>query len=183
MGFDSIKYVGAFHLGGGFPAIHDAIGAMLKAHVEAPAAFVDIGACTGLLSMRALSVGLARGICVEGNAKYRQQAVKDPRLEWFPHYVTSATLPALGRTLKERLVTVAIARRVFPEIELTERGLVARAAEVLRESGVRKLFVQGRVPTRNPASTLSTIHLEVEALSRSFRALKVVGQCAYLVAK
>ena len=166
--FADQRFIDAFVARGEFPAIHDKVAAILKARAAEPEPFVDLGACIGLLSARALALGRSEGHAIEGTPEYLARAVQLPRLTYHPFYVGPGTLEQLAGLIRGAGATLCIARRVLPEIDQAAPGIIPELAGVLRATGIRKWIVQGRVPVKRPAARLACIDLEVEAIGKAF---------------
>lgn len=119
--YDAAEHLRAWKATGTFPRIHDQIAGIVADVVPAGRTLVDLGASTGLLTVRLRAAGY-RVLSVEGEpvalaAGQRAGTYADGRL--IAGWITPATLTAFDARLGETLAgetAVIVARRVFPEL-------------------------------------------------------------------
>jgi len=182
MRYDSEEYLQAFRLQRTFPKIHDKLYAFVVART-ARDPFCDLCCSTGLFGQRLEDNGYhGFGIDASMDAliKGRSAGVTLPMIGM---KITYDTLVPLRERLKENCTKILIARRCLPEI-LGAQNFGAELGYVLRQAGVRQVFLQGRQVTHHPRNPLHTLELEIAALKGWARASdwqEDVPGCAHLV--
>lgn len=182
MRFDDQGYIDAFHATGSLPRIHDDI-AWLLARGLAPeerSIALDVGSCTGLLSARLVRLGFSAVLGLEPRAASVARAVRLDGVEYVQTPVAGPLLPSITEVLKLWTPAVAVCRRVLPEIEESEPGLVKHFGQTLRAVGVQWLCLEGRVPTRDHKAVLWNADLEVVALGAGWDLVASHKHCRLL---
>lgn len=182
--YASTKWAEDYLATGVYPSIHDDVALMLAAipaHHRRGA--VDLGACHGLLSLRANGLGYSPVLGLEADG---------PSVAFYQTYLARPSVVLEQRTLqvldandmrrfiellRSFAVTTVIARRVLPEILVdslpkgsdtpADTALAGRAfTRALREAGVRFMVVEGRVYSKRSTHRLSRLDLELDAIGR-----------------
>ena len=185
MRFNSMEHVEKFIRTGKFPSIHDDIFHAVSEVHEAFECASDLGCCTGLLSQRLISAGIARSVIgVEPNAAYLQHAVRNARITYLNYGLSRATVDDfISRVITNR-VELIVARRVFPEISETSGvDFVRELSSLFHRYGVRYIAVEGRKQVQNPKNKLYSIEREIECFENSFETLLTYNNCVILKRK
>lgn len=189
MRFNDPSHLTRWRERGEFPAIHDAIFAMLRKHLDAgtaglpPTGFLDLCCSIGLLGQRIREKVPGARVCgVEVLPASVQQAraagVAYPILQTT---VAPATLPALVAWVHLHRVEVLIARRCLSELFATDQSWGPSFWSAMTGAGVRMAVLQGRAPCANPTNPLPSVREEIAALGPDARVVELSGQCAVLV--
>lgn len=170
MKYDAQEYVDAFHQEGKYPKIHDNIFDVCKQFIPTDTNVMDLGACTGLLSMRLIQQGVARKVVgLEPNKKSLSRAVKHPDITYYNVGVTGETIPRMRSVFHNYGVQAIVARRVFPEIvEHAGVNTLKTFARIASECEVDLIILEGRVETKRATSMLSAADTEVKAISQYY---------------
>lgn len=200
-GYGSRDYVRDYLKNGSLPDIHEDIQAAMESvwHGAVPAGGVlDMGACTGLLSVRLKRMGFPVVLGVEPfladvmlfNEVIRP-TVEGVRMNHGAIDVNNgAGLSALGDALKTYDVKTVVMRRVLPEVlakfgdrapgsppsDVKKAVLIpgggARLAQMFVEAGVRYLVIEGRVYSPRSKHPLAKLDYEVAQMQPRFREIK-----------
>lgn len=182
MRFDDEELVRAYRETGKFPVIHAKIAKMLREHAAEAEPFMDLGSCTGLLSLQAIDVGRSLGVGLEVSRGVLDRAVQHSRVRYECLRIGLDTVARVAQIAADEGVTLVIARRILPEIEEGSPGCLAVLAPALRDAGVKKLVIEGRFVVPRPKAALFSVQREIEALGPAFRESVVVKHCAVLTA-
>jgi hypothetical protein len=154
MRYNSKEYVDAYLEHGAFPAIHDDIFEAAKLIPNAGTlAALDLGACTGLLTIRMRQVfSGVKGI--EASPENVSRAAREAEVKLMK--ITPATLKDFQGELAG--IGVIIARRVFPE--LYDSNVAFELPELFFRNGIEYVLLEGRMPVRNPSNALWNADIE-----------------------
>lgn len=183
---------------GTMPSIHDNIEVLLA---KIPAAerrgAIDLGACTGLITVRAFKLGFSPVIGVEPRAV--DVAVFDEHLKRAGcelccrkiNPMDPENLRWLSGVMLSNGCTTVIARRILPEIlggtvdshdpHTVHPEAGDRLGKALLEGGATRIIVEGRVPSPRARHDLSSVEQEIVAMSRYWLVADRLKACAMLV--
>lgn len=177
MKYDAQEYVDAFNQEGKYPRIHDNIFDVCKQFIPLNENVMDLGACTGLLSMRLVQQGVARQVVgLEPNKNSLKRAVKHPDIDYYNFGVSLTDMSKVCRVLQNYQVGAVVARRVFPEI-VEHAGIeaVKEFGRVASKYGVDLIVLEGRVQTKRATNMLNSADVEVKALAAYYEQIAVHG--------
>lgn len=180
--FADQKYIDEYKEKGIFPKIHDDIFNLVSGTAMRDVT-MDLGSCTGLLSVRLAGV-MPAVIGLEGNRNYVKRSVEHDRVKIENLYVTAENLAAIEKIIKDNKVRIVVARRVLPEI--AETGgiqLVKDMAKMFHAAHVEEIFIEGRKASKNATNPLSDMMKEAKALSEYYQPLMKHKNCLGLVRK
>jgi hypothetical protein len=143
---------------------------------------VDLGACHGLISLRANGLGFSPVLGLEADGPsvaFYHSYLRRPNVHLDPRTLDVLDANDMRRfigQLQSYNVTTVIARRVLPEILVdslpkdsteADTALAGRAfTRALREAGVCYMVVEGRVHSRRSTHRLNRLELELDAIGR-----------------
>ncbi|ALY09535.1 methyltransferase [Arthrobacter phage Salgado] len=185
--FDSEEYLREWQDHGTYPAIHDAIFAAVEDHTGHGEKVIDLGACTGLLTQRMIAHGL-RVVPVEPHGPSRARGAVYGAWEGLEVHAqpisASAGIEPFRALLEDERPTVLVARRVFPEIyestELVRTGMWQTFLDVLHESTVELIILEGRKFSSRTTHPLGHVDREIVALGDHWRVIHTEGDVACL---
>ena len=181
MRFSDYAYVEDYLEHGKYPKIHDGIFALDRFIPRCNV--LDLGCCTGLLSLRLADVHpLVVG--VEPSTTYISKAPEKGNVRYVVMGISSETLVSFGELISENRIEAVFARRVLPEIsECGGVELVTSLAETMRGAGVKYLAIEGRKPRGNAVNRLSSIDDEILAVNRQYKIIRRCGDCVLMEAR
>ncbi|QGJ88082.1 methyltransferase [Arthrobacter phage Edmundo] len=185
--FDSEEYLREWQDHGTYPAIHDAIYTAIEDHTGHGEKVIDLGASTGLLTRRMIAGG-RRVVPVEPHGPSRARGAVFGTWEGLEVHTqpisASAGIEPFRALLEDERPTVLVARRVFPEIyestELVRTGMWQTFLDVLNESTVELIILEGRKFSSRTTHPLGHAEREVAALGDHWRVLHLWGDIAVL---
>jgi hypothetical protein len=182
--FNSPEHLASFRWHGRFPIIHDAIADVVTAHMRGDR-LLDLGCGYGLLGQRiAKQLGGCFAIGVEADAAAIGAGQAAGVTIEFAHLkVTKATVPQLLRLVERHKITTLIARRVLPELFGDDLQAGIEFAAGLSLTGVKEIFLEGRVQSISSVNPLRSVAEEVELLDPACREVKRFGAVSYLVVR
>ena len=173
-------HVTAWMQTGRFPAIHDDIAHLIRENVTIQGAALDVGSCTGLLSVQLREMGFSDVLGIEPNKTNYTRAVPWDRVTYSHAAVHDDILAEMRNWIMGMNVSLVVCRRVLPEIEESCDGLVERFAKALFGSGVKYLAIEGRVPVAKHSAKLWNVELEVNAVKGYFGCIAKHKHCRLL---
>lgn len=181
--FDSPEYVNDYLERGAFPRIHDHIFTLTAMKTQvAPA--IDLGSCTGLLSVRLVErLHLPLVIGIEASAKLIAKAVTHPQVKYVNMRIERANFPRLAGIIKERGIKLIVARRVFPEIGNSDAAIIPALAQVFDESGIEEIVLEGRVFSSRSLGLMPSSDKECELLGGRYKVMATYKNCRFLQRK
>lgn len=145
-----------------------------------PGAVLDLCCGTGLLTQRLCDAGYD-AIGIDADAKSLAAAnsagVTAPLERW---RIDRESLPLLSCLITQRVIKTVVARRALPELfghDLPAGGVFA---EMLAASGVRDVFLEGRIRTARATNPLASLVGEVELFAIYYKPHARLGNVAYL---
>lgn len=181
--FASQEYIDDYVNYGQFPKIHDNIAYLIKKYANENEPCIDLGSCTGLLSVRSIACGRSFCVGIEGNKNNFERAIRHPKVAYENFYINSDTIVTLDAILKKFNPTLVIARRSLPEIMANDPCTIDKLTSVLYNNNAFKLIIEGRVPVKNPANSLYSVDEEIKAVSKYYKLENKFKSCAYLTLK
>ena len=179
--YDNKSYVDAYHAYGIFPKIHDNIYSIIANIVPDGLAGIDIGSCTGLISVRLVSQGvMSHCVGFEKNIKYIEMAVKHDGVSYIHMDICKKTIADFNESLRTAQPKVAVCRRVLPELSDVGLDFVDAFCNVLADNGVEYIAIEGRTPVKNPINKLSSIRHEQAAMSKRYKSVSEYKSCAVM---
>jgi hypothetical protein len=185
--FDSHEYLIEWRDEGRYPAIHDAIFTAAHEHTVKGEVIIDLGASTGLLSRR-LSEHGRTVVPVEPHGPSRARGAAygtwgTMRVHANPISAAAGVEP-LRALLEDEVPSAIVARRVFPEIyestELVRPGMWQAFLDVLEESSVTLIVLEGRKYSARTTHPLGHVDREIAALGPDWRVIHKDGEVAVL---
>jgi len=166
MRYNSHEYVNDYLTHGTFPRIHDDIFAVAQKMPNAnELTAVDLGACTGLLTIR--MSGIFKSVTgIESSEDYARRAVHGAKIIVFK--ITPDTLKDFGAVISG--YDVMIARRVFPE--LYDAKVVYFLPEIFNAAGIQYILLEGRKRVKRPTNPLWNADLEAQLFSAYYTAVE-----------
>ena len=166
--FDAQRLVDAWADSGTWPGIHQPILTMIREVCPRRESLCDLGSSTGLLARHLHDLGY-RVCAVEqpGSALTRgiQAGVYDP-VPYLGVRIVPAALPVLAEWLQQNQVTTLVARRVFPELwDALGADTWPQLPALLLDAGVRRIVLEGRVPSGRTTHPLGIPARERAALT------------------
>lgn len=181
--FSSNEYVNAYIESGILPAIHEDIGVLLDNFLKEDEVVIDLGSCTGLLSLRAIKAGAKLVFGIEPNLHYISEAVVNEKIKYENFPVIEENFEKLFDIITKNNVTSIIARRVFPEIgEAGSVGTVYELAKLFYNNGINHIYLEGRVFVKNAKNHFSCVEREIEAFELYYEK-KAAYKNAYILQK
>jgi len=166
---------------GTFPKIHTPLFQLVTRAAEGRSA-CDLCCATGLLGRRLVDSGF-HVIGVERNHRYLTMGLQfNVGLTLYRLDVNPRTFEELGTILRQNQVTTLVARRCFSEIFARHLDSGQDFARMLIRSGVRQVFLQGRVPRADATHPIPTVEHEADLISGPFSVVELRGQLAHLEA-
>ena len=167
MRYNSHEYVNDYLTYGAFPKIHDDITAVAKKVPNANELnAVDLGACTGLLTIR--MSGIFKTVTgIESSEDYARRAVHGAKIIVFK--ITPDTLKGFGAVISG--YDVMIARRVFPEL-YDAKKVVYSLPEIFKAAGIQYILLEGRKRVKRPTNPLWNADLEAQLFSEHYTAIE-----------
>lgn len=176
--FADPHYIDDYLATGRFPAIHDDLYCLVENFASEPEPALDIGACTGLLTLRLKQIR-SHVIGLEANPAYIERSPAAKLL--INLRVTLTTMGQVYELAKD--CSLVVMRRVLPEI-CGDSSLVAwKLAERLHAAGVKKIALEGRVKSSRSTHLLASLEDEIAALSEFYTVSRRYKNCALLVRK
>ena len=181
--YASVSYVRDFLTQGILPKIHSNMGdAMTQIPRHERTSAIDVGACHGMLTMRAHTMGWANVLGLEYdqgsinlfNTALKRQGVSLQQADLNPLLLGFA--PMMTMLIQQRSVTTVFARRVLSELFSTVHGRLdgadpkviadsgARFTDVLLAAGVKYLVMEGRSFSSRSTHPIPHTQAELDAL-------------------
>jgi len=161
MRYNSREYVNDYLTYGTFPKIHDDIFYIAKRVPDASGLnAIDLGACTGLLTIRMSSV-FKSVTGIESCEDYAGK-LQDAKIKVFK--ITPKTVSEFGAVIAG--YDIIIARRVFPE--LYDAKVVYFLPEIFYKAGIKYILLEGRKRVKRPTNPLSNADLEAQVFSEYY---------------
>ena len=186
MRFNSAQHLRVWERTGSYPSIHQSLTNMVVTYLDRGSDILDLGCGFGLLG-HAISTR-TRGCMVLGiDANDKTiAAAKDAGLDKGVTFkkmrITPDNSHEVADLCKELKIKAVVARRVFPELFGNDPVALTIFGHQLAEAGIRQIFIQGRVPVKNPNNELPTVQEEAKYLRASFEPAVIHGDLAYLKA-
>lgn len=185
--FDSHDYLVEWRDKGQFPAIHEAIFTAAHEHTVKGEVIIDLGASTGLLSRHLKDHG-REVIPVEPHAPSRARGAAYGTWAGMTVHANpisaAAGVEPLRALLEDEMPSCIVARRVFPEIyestELVRPGMWQAFLDVLEESSVSLIVLEGRKFSARTTHPLGHVEAEIAALGPDWRVIHRAGEVAVL---
>lgn len=166
--FDAQRLVDAWQSRGEWPAIHTPVVTMVREVCDPGESLCDLGSSTGLLGRRLAGLGY-RVCAVEQPGSALSRGILAGVYDGVPYLgarIQPDTLQVLAGHLQQHGVTTVIARRVFPELwDALGPDEWPRLPAMLLEVGVRRIIVEGRVPSGRTTHPLGIPARERRALT------------------
>ncbi len=191
MRFDDDGYLKAFKESGAYPAIHDDIFNLINNCCTGRKA-LDLCCSTGLLGHRlafnAANPLPAMGVDADKDAIQRGIAA-GVKIYMQCLRLQNYNLSFFGQVLAGDGTEVLIARRCLPELlgwrtsqapTDAQREMLAAFPRVLRDAGVKEIFLEGRRYSVGSVSTLPNVAAEVAAMAPYYNEVKRHKECSYL---
>gem|GEM_PF-4820675 len=180
--FNSPEYLRAWQLQGQWPAIHNAMTDFALANMRG-SFLLDLGCSYGLLGARiAMEAGGLACAGIDADAKVVEAAVEaGVPMRFHVLSVNKDTLPDLEKILTVSRPKTMIARRVLPELWGYDLEGGRAFVELLAASGLREIFLEGRVASERATNPLRSIDDEVTLLSPRYREVTRSKALSYLV--
>ena len=197
--FASLHFADAYLLNGALPKIHDDMGVIMD---RVPAAerkgALDLGACHGLLSIRAKRMGWTHvhGIDIDPRSVelYNKHLKMDGvKLTAEKIDCRSPDFPAWLKQTCSGIDTI-IARRIFSELFSTTYGKAGKEEIVWRDAGnkfgqaalgagIKRIIVEGRrwASYKTHANPVYRVDVEIDALGAGWKEVERFKECAILV--
>jgi hypothetical protein len=181
MRFDDEFYLKDYTDNHRFPKIHDDLFVLISNRMSGHSC-LDLCGNHGLLGQRLIDELDVACVLVEGHK---------PAIEMAERYETSVpkvhlrisreTYPDLARIIQEHKVTVLVARRCISELfkSVADPDRLVWA-DMLADSGIKEVFLQGRAPTRLATHPLPSVAEEVHCFPNRYALRWKQGQLAYL---
>jgi hypothetical protein len=189
MRYNDQHYIDEFLATGKLPDIHKDFRSVIENFASEPEPALDLGCSIGMI-MIALSQARqgAPVIGIEPNQKdwgkcshvLSQMPKRDQEFHLY-HYEIGYDWETLRNILDQHKPTLVTARRVLPEISETGLHNINKLAGLLCLKGVKKLIIEGRIPTTNPSSKLPTLVKELVELEPYFIEKHRYKNVSYLV--
>lgn len=183
MRYDSIERLRAWQLRGAFPQIHADIAGIIQAYVRGDR-MLDLCCSYGLLGQRLMATGATKVCGIESEsdtvAAARSAGIAVDILEL---NIARETLPAVVALITTNALTVVVARRCIPELFPHDPQWAIDFAAAINAAGIMEIVLEGRAPVARPAHRIPTVEAEVACFAGSYREVRRIGQCSYLVAK
>lgn len=184
MRYNSIERLEHWQQTGKFPDIHRDIGAMVLSYMQGERV-LDLCCSYGLLGQRILKQCGAKKVvgvdCEDWVVKAAREA--GIGIEILEMKITRATFDRMLDFLKEHQITVLVARRCISEVFVDDLEWAPEFAEAMRRIGIREVFLEGRAIVAKATHPIPTVVEEVACFAGSYREVKRVGQCSYMVAR
>jgi hypothetical protein len=181
--YDSQEHLDNFIKTGTYPKIHDDICILISNCADEQEPFIDIGCSIGLLSHRLVTkVKFSESDSLDMNKVSLDKAVKHKNIHYHYMPINLNSLDLLGDLIYSRGSTLAVCRRVLPEIwEYGGDELITKFVETLYKNGINKIALEGRKQVKNPTNKLYNIEKEVNACSEYYKLFKSYKECALIV--
>lgn len=183
MRFNSIEHLQAWQRTGRFPAIHDAIAAAVNSF-GCSLGYLDLCCSFGLLGQRLIRENGCDvvGVDIDADAIAAGQAAGiKAKLIHMP--VKPDTLKDLVQICQSNTLGGIVARRALPELFGHDLAFGETFTNAMADAGIKEIFIEGRVATRNATNPLSSIDKEVALLGSRYKQVRRVGAVSYLVLK
>lgn len=181
MRFNSSDHLSAWKQTNRFPKIHDKIYKFIIEQSNG-SRFLDLGACHGLLTQR-LNIEKFKWVAfgVEENNKY----IEDGKLAGITAQIlnlkiTTDTLNVLVDYITKNKINTIVARRVLPEIWGNDINGGREFAKKIYDAGIKEIFIEGRIETKNAINKLCCINNEINLLSPIYKLEHKLGFIAKL---
>jgi len=166
MRYNSHEYVNDYLTYGTFPKIHDDIFYMAKKVPNASELnAIDLGACTGLLTIRMGSI-FKSVTGIESSEDYAKRAVHGARIKVFK--LTPKTLTEFCSVITG--YDIIIARRVFPE--LYDAKVAYSLPEIFNNAKIKYILLEGRKRVKRPTNPLWNADLETQMFSGHYSTIE-----------
>ncbi len=180
MRFDAQEYVDTWKSTGRYPAIHDDMFTAVQAFMQGKSA-LDLCCSTGLLGNRIMQKLGVRCIGVDGDlaalALGDEAGLMMPLIDLA---ITPDTMKDLYKLCQAHKIDTVIARSCMPELFGQDLSAGRKFAENLAKIGVKEIFLEGRVATKNSVNQLATLKNEVELFPPHYKVVRVHKNVAYL---
>ena len=176
-----------------YPAIHLGLVEYVKRNLRSRPNFLDLGCCYGLLGRRLIDkfdgeVPMCVGMDADAKVLVaaRNAGVEFARLKLIHCPDIAMSCKLLKAVIEEYELEVVIARRIFPELFGTDdrMRLAAPFFSALAESGIREIFIQGRVKCAAATNSLPSVQSEVNTImslpANAWPKFEIVGPFAHL---
>ena len=182
--FNSPSYLDAWKQRGEWPVIHNPMADFAAAQMRGQS-LLDLGCAFGLLGARISKeaggipcVGVERDPVTITAATEAGVPIKFAAMK-----VTRETLTELIAVIATHKVDTIIARRILPELwgEDLEGGKAF--ASVIAATGVREVFLEGRIESERATNPLRSVNEEVALLSGPYREVSRMSALRYLVVR
>lgn len=181
------------------PKIHDTMGQVMDLiPVSERKGAIDLGACHGMLSLRARAMGWFPVFGLEADlpsVELHRLFIKEPGVTLM-HSKLDVRSKAFRDTVISLMgsfeITTIFARRVFPEIlsntfgkDGLKAGVIRDAAERFTDTvisgGIKYLVVEGRQFRSNTTHPLGNIDLEIEVLGPRWKVMSRINDAVLMV--
>jgi len=181
MRFNSTEYLDCYKQDYTYPRIHDAIVEMIAEYGKEMCG-VDLCCSHGLLGQRLMRWGYGM-IGIEGDAKAIANAANVIDMDIFHVKITPATIDKVKEIIFKAKAKFIVARRCLPELFGNDLEFGAVFFKEMHSIGIKEVFLEGRIPTKNAVNALSNIEAEIKLISEYYKVKAKYGNLAYLIAK
>lgn len=182
MRFDSAEHLQAWQERQVYPEIHRKIRESVV-NLAVGSRLLDLCCSYGLIGQFLqdagfTAVGVDRDVAVIERARAADIRIPLYRLE-----ITRETVHQLYEIIENHRITGIVARRALPELFADDLEFGREFFAEMRDLGVRELFLEGRVATRNAVSALASLDAEIKLVAGSYAWRARFGSVAYLRAR
>ncbi len=178
--FNSAERLDLWQNTGRFPAIHNDMAHAFSSFARGERA-LDLCCSFGLLAERIKRMYGAAVVGVDADESALEHGRSAGITVDLLHMAVSAdTLPALADLIASRKVSVLLARRCLPELFGGNIALGREFAQLMRDSGIEEVLIEGRVKTKKPRNALASIEDEIELMSGPFSLERRYRNVAYM---
>lgn len=182
MRFNSTEHLEAWRTRGIYPRIHDAMAQVITTYSNAEVG-LDLCCSFGLLGQRIASATgmLVVGVDADDRALQAGKAA-GIGIELVSMRVSRETHAALDAMIERCKVQAVFARRALPELFGHDIAYGRTVAWMLRQRGVREVFIEGRVAAPGAVNPLHSLDKEVALMTGPFVEARRIGNVAHMKA-
>jgi ribosomal protein L11 methylase PrmA len=178
--FNSLEYLEDYQKFGRWPQIHNQMFNLIMAESRSER-FIDLGCSTGLLGERVMLKMRSRVVGIDCDLEAIEAALKaNVIIDFVRMEINQDTLESLKAIITTQNITCVIARRILPEIVNNNKWFGYELAKAFAESGIKEIFLEGRIYKKDSVNILASIEDEVEILKPFYFQTKRHGNLARL---